>query len=159
MLHSATTLKELVFLVAFFTGEAVEVSAALHVACASFELVIGKAISALASLVSNASQFHSLTDTIISKIVPAFTGCTSVFIICLTVIDITVSIVQRKGFDAFLADVIELIFTSQNRVLGTEVVDQAEAMFAIFADCFGAISVGVAVFDGLVAGALSEVEA
>ena len=159
MLHSATTLEELVFLFAFFTGKAVKVSAALHVAGTSFELVIGEAISALASLVSNASQFHSLTDTIISKIVATFTGCTSVFIICLTVIDITVSIVQRKGFDAFFADVIELIFTSQNRVLGTEVVDQAEAMFAIFADCFSAISVGVAVFDGLFAGAFGEVEA
>lgn len=159
MLHSATTLEEIVFLVAFFTGEAVEVSAALHVACASFELVIGEAISALASLVSNTSQFHSLTDTIISKIVSAFTGCTSVFVISLTVTDITVSIVQRKRFDAFFADIIDLIFTSQNRVLGTEVVDQAEAMFAIFADCFSAISVGVAVFDGLIAGALGEVEA
>jgi hypothetical protein len=43
--------------------------------------------------------------------------------------------------------------------LSTEVVDQAEAMLAIFTNCFCVIGIGMTVLDGLFTGALGKVEA
>lgn len=114
MLHSTASFKGIVLLIAFLAVQAFKINTAFHITGTSLEFIVGKTVSALTSLIPHTPKFHSLADSIDCKIVSALTGSTSILVVGLAVADIAISIVKSKGFDAFFADVVDLILASQD---------------------------------------------
>ena len=112
VLHHTAVVVELILFWASCALKVVHIKASFNFTVISLESEVGKAVSALSSLVSDTSSLHSFADSLGSQEVSTFTGHTFIVIVGLAVLDFAVSIFKFVRFITFLANMINFIFAS-----------------------------------------------
>lgn len=124
----------------------------------ALESEVGKAVSALSSLVTNTAGIHGLADSLVSEEESTLAGHTFVVVVGLAVLDVAVSVVEGEGLVALLADVIDFTLAAQDGVLDADVVVETEAFVAISADLPLMVREFHTILDSLNAGASFQIE-
>ena len=159
VLQSASVVDLIIIFRTFRASYAIHLHAAFNRALASFQREVDEAISALPSLISHAAQLHTFAVSLSSQIVPALASSTAVVVIGLAVRNSAVAIVEREKRVALLANVIDLIFAADYRILNTEVVVKTESLLAVGTDCSASVDELDTIFDGFRASSSFEVVA
>ena len=128
-----------------------EFKAALDHTLTSFQSEIRKTISALTSLVSNATSFHRFADASLGQEEATITSNAFIVVVSLAVMDLAITVSQNERSVTLFADVIDLVFATQNRVHHANVVVKTVASSTVgtsLARCVGKVG---ALFDGFLA--------
>lgn len=133
--HDAATIDQVVLIRASVALKILEVQASFNFTLAAFESEVGKTVSALASLVTNATGVHGFANSLVGKEESTLAGNTIVVVVGLAVLNVAVSVVEVEGLVALLADVVNFVLASKDGVLDTNVVVKTEA--------FGTVSAGL----------------
>lgn len=120
---------------------------AFNGAFGSFQCEVDEAVSALASLVSDAPRLHLFTLSFSSQIIAALAGHTAVVVVGLAVVNDAMAVLQGEQRVALLADMIHFLLAAENGVFHAVVVVKTEALSAAHADCSVLIGEFVAIFD------------
>ena len=141
-------MEQLVALITLGALEVLHVKTSLNLTVVSLESEVREAVSALSSLVSDASSLHPLANTLTGKEVATFTSNTLVVVVGLAVLNGAVSIFQLEGAVAFLANMLNFILASQDGVHDADVVVEGVSLSTVRTGLFFFIGEFNAILNG-----------